>query len=181
MKGEPRLSFRKTAEVLGLLGKEVSHVAVWYWNKKVGEAEIKLHQGPLPPVIVVDETWVKVGGKEAWIYVALDPHTLKVVYLEPFFVRDEGNTNAFLEHLVEAYGEWPKEVITDGGPWYRAVAGGGEDHLEGSSGRGAAVIEGFFGEFLKRRIKAAKKGLDSLGRWLWTFAWLHNLIMDGCF
>ena len=24
---------------------------------------IKLHQGPLPPVIVVDGTWVKVGGK----------------------------------------------------------------------------------------------------------------------
>ena len=45
---------------------------------------------------------------------ALDPRTLKVIYLEPFFVRDEGNTNAFLEHL-EAYGEWPKEVITDGG------------------------------------------------------------------
>ena len=54
---QPGLSFRKTAEVLGLLGKEVSHVAVWYWNKKVGEAGIKLHQGPLPPVIVVDETW----------------------------------------------------------------------------------------------------------------------------
>ena len=67
------LSFRKTAKVLGLLGKEVSHVAVWYWNKKVGEAGIKLYQGPLPLVIVVDETWVKVGGKEAWIYVALDP------------------------------------------------------------------------------------------------------------
>ena len=58
---------------------------------------------------------MKVGGKEAWIYVALDPRTLKVVYLESFFVRDEANTNAFLEHLVEAYGEWPKEVITDGG------------------------------------------------------------------
>jgi len=29
------LSFRKTAEVLGLLGKEVSRVAVWYWNRKV--------------------------------------------------------------------------------------------------------------------------------------------------
>ena len=44
-----------------------------------------------------------------------------------------------------------------------------------------SVIEGFFGEFLKRRIKATKKGLDNLRRWLWTFAWLHNLIMDGCF
>ena len=46
-----------------------------------GKEGIKLHRGPLPPVIVVDETWVKVGGKEAWIYVALDPRTLKVVYL----------------------------------------------------------------------------------------------------
>ncbi len=32
------------------------------------------------------------GAKEAWIYVALDPRTLKVVYLEPFFVRDEGKS-----------------------------------------------------------------------------------------
>ena len=42
----------------------MSHVAVWYWNKKVGEAGIKFHQGPLPPVIVVDETWVKVGERK---------------------------------------------------------------------------------------------------------------------
>ena len=28
------LSFRKKAKVLGLLGKGVSHVAVWYWNKE---------------------------------------------------------------------------------------------------------------------------------------------------
>ena len=27
------LSFRKTARVLGLSGKGVSHVTVWYWNK----------------------------------------------------------------------------------------------------------------------------------------------------
>ena len=48
-------------------------MAVWYWNRKVGKEGIKLHRGLLPPVIVVDETWVKVGGEEAWIYVALDP------------------------------------------------------------------------------------------------------------
>ena len=45
---------------------------------------------------------------------ALDPRTLKVVYLEPFFVSDEGNTNAFLEHLVETYGQWPKLGIVPG-------------------------------------------------------------------
>jgi hypothetical protein len=30
-------------------------------------------------------------------------------------VRDERNTNAFLEHLVEAYGKWLREVITTEG------------------------------------------------------------------
>ena len=38
-----------------------------------GKEGIKLHRGSLPQVIVVDETWVKVGGKEAQVYVALDP------------------------------------------------------------------------------------------------------------
>jgi len=49
MRGEPRLSFRK----LGHLFKA-----------KGAMAGIQLHQGPLPPVIVVDETWVKVGGRK---------------------------------------------------------------------------------------------------------------------
>ena len=39
------------------------------WRCGIG----KLYRGLLPPVIVVDETWVKVGGKEAQVYVALDP------------------------------------------------------------------------------------------------------------
>ena len=81
----------------------------------------KPYSGPLPPVIVVDETWVRVKGKDAWIYVALDPRTLRIIYLEPFFRRDEYTTDLFPEQLVEEYGEWPREVITDGGSWYRAA------------------------------------------------------------
>jgi len=47
-----------------------------------------------------------------------------------------------------------------------------------------SVIEGFW-EFLKRWTKdfdcyfPTKKGLSSLRRRLWSFAWFHNLIMDG--
>ena len=93
MRGEPRLSFRKLGHLLkakGIMGKHrvplweialglcefqkdgggtgpfgegCEPVAVWYLNKKVGETGIKLHQGPLPPVIVVGETWVKVGER----------------------------------------------------------------------------------------------------------------------
>jgi len=93
MKGEPRLSFRKLGHLLKAKGIM---------------AGIKLHQSPLPPVVVVDESWVRVGERglgSMWPWIPA-----------PFFVRDEANTNAFLEHLVEAYGEWPKLVITETSP-----------------------------------------------------------------
>jgi len=61
----------------------VNHVAVWYWNKEAGEKRLKLCKDLLPFMIVVDETCVKVGGKDAWIYVTLDPHTIKAILLEP--------------------------------------------------------------------------------------------------
>ena len=72
-------------------------------------------------MVVVDEAWVRVKGKDDWIYVALDPRTSRIIYLEPFFRRDEYTTDLFLEHLVEEYGEWPREAFTDGGSWYRAA------------------------------------------------------------
>ncbi len=43
-------------------------------------------------MIVVDETRVKVKVKDARIYVALYTRTLKIIYLEPFFRRDEHTT-----------------------------------------------------------------------------------------
>ena len=124
--------------------------------------------------------------KEAWIYVAIDPRTLKVIYLEPFFVRDEGNTNAFLEHLVEAYGKWPKRMITNGGWLWPAFSFWQVEGVIRWRVIKGGVIEGFFGEFLKRWIKDfdrcfPTRDLDSLRRWLWSFAWFHNLILDGCF
>lgn len=80
------LSLRRTALVLSRLGKGVSHMAVWYWNRKACMS-FKLYHGPLPSVIVVDKTWVRVKGKDARIYVALDPRTSRIIYLGPFFGR----------------------------------------------------------------------------------------------
>lgn len=137
-----------------------------------------------------DETWVKVGEKDVWIYVALDPRTLRIIYLEPLSRRDEYTTNLFLEYLVEEYGEWPKEVIIDGGRWYRAAFSFWQ--IEGKmrwavvGGGARSVIKGFFGEFLKRRIKDFDKysptgSLESLRSWLSAFAWFHNSLIEGHF
>ncbi len=141
-------------------------------------------------MIVVDETRVKVKVKDARIYVALYTRTLKIIYLEPFFRRDEHTTNSFPEHLVEGYGEWPREVITDGGSWYRAAFSFWQ--IEGRiswkvvRGGGRSVIEGFFGEFLKRRVKDFDSyfptgSLESSKSWLSAFAWFHNSLIEGYF
>ena len=66
-----------------------------------GWKETILNSGSLLPLVVVDESWVRVKGKDARIHVALNPRTLRIIYLEPFFRRDEYTTNLFLEHLVE--------------------------------------------------------------------------------
>jgi len=131
-------------------------VAIWYWIQKLGERRrlgVRKGRDPLPPRIVLDETWVQVGARPAWIFTALDPATWKILYVEPFFSRNEQTTLEFLEHLAQLYGAWPKEIITDGGVWYRAVLPwlGWKKKFEWRVVRGGvrSAIEGFFGEFLK--------------------------------
>jgi hypothetical protein len=78
----------------------------------------------------------------------------------------------FFQELAEIYGEWPEEVLTDGESWYR----NGVLRIKGWEvicGGKRNSIEGWFGEFLKRRIKDFDKyfptwdrGLRSVRNWL---------------
>ncbi len=54
----------------------------------------------IPPTLVLDEMWVKVGGRDCWIFTALDPETWQVIYLEPFFQRDAKSVRAFIQSFV---------------------------------------------------------------------------------
>ncbi len=177
-------SLRKTAQVLAQQGVSVAHTSVWYWLHAYG-GKLKVWQGDLPDSIVVDETWVKVAGRDCWIFTALDPKTWRVVYLEPSFRRDEAAAEAFFQHLAQAYGAWPKCVISDGGPWYRAVLAFQRwtRGLQWQVVKGGvrSSIEGFYGEFLKRRIKdfdkyfpSARYKLRRVKEWLRLYAWFHN-------
>jgi len=185
------LSLRKTAALLAAFEVEVSHVAVWYWIQKLGERGrlgVRKGRDPLPPRIVIDETWVQVGSRHAWIFTAIDPKSWKILYVEPFFSRNEQTTLEFLEHLAQLYGAWPQEIISDGGGWYKAVLPwlGWKKKFEWQVVRGGvrSAIEGFFGEFLKRRLKdldcyCPSPKLERLRNWLWAYAWLHNRISQG--
>jgi transposase-like protein len=90
----------------------------------------------------------------------------------------------FFQELAEIYGEWPEEVLTDGGSWYHdglprikrwEVICGGERNS----------IEGWFGEFLKRRVKDFEyfptwdRGLRSVRNWLVIYCWWYNWNLQG--
>jgi hypothetical protein len=61
------LSLRKISTYLTLHGVKRAHTTttIWYWLQRLGGKP--LWQGPLPLKIVVDETWIQVGGKDCCI------------------------------------------------------------------------------------------------------------------
>jgi len=178
------LSLRKISLYLTLHGVERAHTAIWYWLSKL--ADKSAWQGEMPQQIIVDETWVKVGGRSCWIFTAIDPKGWRVLYLEPFFERDSWSALSFLRGLRELYGAWPKEVVVDGAEWWAtalSLCGIVRVQLRGGIRN---AIEGFYGEFLKRRIKDFDKyfpsrdeELRSVRRWLGVFAWWHNGLRIG--
>jgi putative transposase len=78
------VSLRKTKRVLGWIGVECSHVAVWNWIQKFGERLSATGRQPvaeLPSTILLDETVVVQHGEQFVLFCALDPATREVVHL----------------------------------------------------------------------------------------------------
>ena len=180
------LSLRRTALFLSLHRINVSHVAIWYWIQKIGK-KWAWHK-PMPSTLVLDETCIKLKGRLCWVFTALDPETWQVVYMEPSYCRNAATVRRFMENMAEVYGKWPNILLSDGGSWYSS----GLRYWKHSSKfawwviRGGVrnSIEGFYGEFLKRRVKdfdcyCPSRKLKSMRRWLWSYCWLHNGIRDG--
>ena len=177
------VSLRRIAAYLALHGVVRAHTTIWWWLQRAGEG-LRPWEGPLPRRIVVDETWVKVGGRDCWIFAAIDPQTRRIIYLKPCWSRDGWEVKRFFMELAQVYGDWPCEVLTDGGPWYEVGLFGLPRIRSWSVVKGGErnKIESWFGEFLKRRIKdfdryfpTWDRRLRSLRNWLVVYSWWYNL------
>ena len=65
------LSVREVAAVLGWLGIERSHGAVWNWTHKLAEQQ----EDPptaAPSRVAVDEKQIEVDGEKKWLFAAID-------------------------------------------------------------------------------------------------------------
>jgi putative transposase len=109
------LSFRNVAHALEPFGDEGrTFSAVWQWVQRFEPHRV--YDVKRIQAFLVDETYVKVGHFEAWVWVAVEP--VHRYILGVYLSRHQNILIAqiFLKGLVERYGK--HVVYTDGGSWY---------------------------------------------------------------
>ena len=175
------VSLRKTERVLGWIGVERSHVAVWNWIQKFGERLSATGRQPVaevPSRILLDEPVVVQHGEQFVLFAALDPATREVVHLGVAPSRNYLTTRRFLEEIEDLYGGLPEVVITDGATGYGAAFGRlrirHEVLVHGVRNR----VERWIQE-LKRRIDTFYASFtghtaEPTHNWLRQFTWFWN-------
>ena len=178
------VSLRKVKRVLGWLGVERSHVAIWKWVQKFGQKLTEAGRRPaadLPAVVLMDETAIKQQGEEFTLFAAVDPETRHLLHASVAPSKNTLTTRRFLAELAELYGRAPPIVVIDGatyGPVFTPL--GITRIIRRHSVRNR--IERWIQE-LKRRIDtfyASFTGheVETTNNWLKQFAWTWNVCLS---
>ncbi|MFC4986695.1 IS6 family transposase [Saliphagus infecundisoli] len=178
------VSLRKVSRVLGWLGVERSHVAVWRWIQKFGQRLTEAGRRPaadLPAVVLMDETAVRQSGEEFTLFVAVDPETRHLLHASVAPSRNTLTTRRFLTELAELYGRFPPIVVTDGASYGPVFTPLGITHIV----RRHSVrnrVERWIQE-LKRRIDTfyasfTGANVSTTNYWLKQFAWAWNICLS---
>lgn len=178
------VSLRKVARVLGWIGVERSHVAVWTWIQKLGRRLGEAGRRPaadLPAVLLMDETVVKQQGEEFTLFVAVDPETRHLLHAAVAPSRNYLTTRRFLTEIAELYGRDPPIVVTDGASYGPVFTTLGITHIV----RRHSVrnrIERWIQE-LKRRIDTfyasfTGNNVVTTNNWLRQFGWVWNACLS---
>jgi len=110
------LSFRNTSKALSFLHiVKRSHVSIWNWIQKYKPQKISSKKKKISEYII-DETLIKVGSENIWLWVAIEPKDREIVGITISKERNMFVAERFLAGIVEKYGQ--HAVSTDGGTWY---------------------------------------------------------------
>jgi len=92
-----------------------SHVSVWRWVQRFSHLNELFTVGRVR-CFLVDETWLRIGSQEAWLWLAFEPYGR---FFLGFYLSRTRNILAaelFLQGLIDRYGRHP--VYSDGANWY---------------------------------------------------------------
>ena len=113
------LSLRQTARTLASIGIARSHEAVRLWVHKLAAKTEKMINSEKAEIAIVDKTAVNVGGRQVWLWVAIEPERRILLALNLSETKNILVAYSFLYALKQ---RGVKRVVTDGAKWYFASA-----------------------------------------------------------
>ena len=114
------LSVREAAAVLGILGVDRSHGAVWNWTHDLAESQADPPTAA-PARVAVDEKQIEVDGEEKWLYAAIDTESKLLLEIDVYSRRGTDPAAAFLHRLTEKHDVSDTEFLVDGGGYLTAL------------------------------------------------------------
>src|SRR6056297_1561036 len=93
-------SLRETAAILGLVGVERTHGAVWNWVHRLADS-VGDPPSAQPTRVAVDETAVRINGELSWAYAAIDLDSKLLLGVELFDRRGTDPATEFLQQLTK--------------------------------------------------------------------------------
>ncbi len=117
------LSFRDVEDLLAQRGIEVSYESVRRWCEKFGPeyaARARRRQPQLGDTWYLDEVFVKIGGRQQYLWRAVDQDG-DVLDILVQARRDRRAAERFLRKLMKGQGREPRRLVTDKLGSYRAA------------------------------------------------------------
>ena len=164
---------------------ERSYVAIWGWVQKLGFLADRFAFGrDAVESFLVDETQIKVGAQEAWLWLAFEPRSRKILGFYLSRARNMLVAYNFLKELRRKYGK--KTLYTDGGAWYiQAAKWARLEHLIYDEYT-KNVVERFI-ETLKDRLECFDDYFpcmkedcecEHVRNWISVYALIYNYVRD---
>ena len=171
------LSLRQVARALEAAGVSRSHEAVRRWVHRLAEVARRLVLRERARVAVVDETAVNVGGRTAWLWLAIEPERRAVLAVMLTRARNALVAYSLLRDLRR---RGVRHVITDAAPWYALAAewarlyhsvvrGGVRNYVERFAGAVKDRLRGFDCYF-----PSPRRLLESALRLVYAWAGFYN-------
>jgi putative transposase len=110
------LSLRKASRILEPVQKR-SHEAIRQWAHRFSflASRFRVRRGSVHSILI-DETMIHIGGREAWVWIAFDPLHRQFLGFRISYQRNILDAYYFIRHLRSRYGRKP--IWTDEGAWY---------------------------------------------------------------
>jgi transposase-like protein len=114
-------SLRETEAVLGSLGVDRSHQAIFQWVHRLADSGCDPPSAQ-PTRVAVDETAVQINGDWSWLYAAIDIKAKLILGVAVFDRRGTDSAAAFLRELAEKHDLAETLFLVDGYGYLTALA-----------------------------------------------------------